>query len=172
MSELPDPYSSLPLSDDELKTVAKIAINWAHADTIIGHALVKVYSIDIDAGWRAAKDLIHSLEMARKINLLFSLKKENAIPATADFYLTELKYAQDNFKTVRNVLFHGTIIADDKGNWSGNSPRGPKFDAKELSLALEQSRYAGLIANRLLLAVHGFPLPTTSLERPPKQLPQ
>jgi hypothetical protein len=175
MSELPDPYKNLPLSDDELKTIARIAINWAHADSVIGNALSAAYRLDPPISQRAtsvAKDLIHPLEMGRKISLLISLRKANRIPDTAELFLTELKYAQDNFKTVRNVLSHGMIMSDAAGNWSGISGKGPMFDADELPLALEQSKYVALMANRVFFAVARIPIPATSFERPPRQLPR
>jgi hypothetical protein len=164
MPLLPDPYPQL-LTDEELRSVAWITINWAYADAFVSLILEHLYNIAGDT----AKELIHSLEMPRKIDRLMNLNARGKIPKGADFFLRELKYAHDNFKRIRNVFSHGMILADEHGNWSALSPKGPKADPKELALALEQSKYTGLVANRLVAAVFGQSLPPLP-ERPLAQL--
>jgi hypothetical protein len=168
MPELPDPYGKMFLSDEELRTVARIVINWAHADSVLGLVLEGLYRIRGES----ASDLIHSLEMSRKIDLLIRFKKRRKLADRAHRFLAELKYAHDNYKQIRNLFSHGMILADDAGNWTAMSFKGQKADPKELALALEQSKYAGLMANRILMALGGLQMPATSFERPPARLPQ
>jgi hypothetical protein len=42
---LPDPYAKIVLSDDELRTISRIVINWGHAESAIGIALTRIYNL-------------------------------------------------------------------------------------------------------------------------------
>jgi molybdate transport repressor ModE-like protein len=161
MSVLPDPYK-FELSDDELRTLAKITLNWGHAESAIGLALVNLCRIDQET----AKLLIQPLTVSRKIDLLLKLSQDGKISDAARHFVSELKYARDNFKEVRNIYSHGLVMSAEDGSRSVVTPKGQVFNLEELMLALEQSKYVGLAANRVLFAVLGMPIPEPWPERP------
>ncbi len=134
------------LSDDELKTLALITLNWATAEFLISTFLAQLYEIS----GLAARDLVYGQDFKRKVEFLGSLSKAGKLNPKQNKLLSELNYAFSNFKNDRNVYAHGiTVTNTDSGGRRALTLTGKEANPDELPLAWEQSKYVLLVATHM-----------------------
>lgn len=160
MSKLP--HQEFNLSDGEVRTIGLITLYWGTAEFVVGEAIAAATNVDRDV----ARMLIHPLNFAQKIRHMGDLRAAGKLPNGADVYVEELKFAQGNFKSGRNIFSHSMLFAGHDGSRRMTTARGQEADPDDLPLLLEQSKYAALVAGRLMSVLIGggpfSPLP----ERP------
>jgi hypothetical protein len=139
------------LSDDELKTLAQVTLNWGMAEIMVGTTLAWLY----DLKGAQATDLVNGMSFYRKIELMEKLSKAGKLSKSAINLLGDLKFAFNNFKDDRNVFSHGMTCVGPDGTRTAVTATGKTADPDKLPLALEQSKYVLFVANRLLSAATG-----------------
>ncbi len=154
------------LTPEQGLKIATIIANWAMIDNEIGHLIQRLSGIS-DA--RDGADLVHVIDLKRKIDLLNARRKRGHLPQGMDTLVIELVYVAENYRNDRNMLAHAVITAtpDRAVAWSQSKLKA--ISLGELDEMLSESHYATWVAHSLLLVELGVtpdPLPP----RPPARL--
>jgi len=98
--------------------VGQITVNWAAADHILGRVLEDViYHLgEGEAAREVGADLIHGINMRRKLDLIKRHRRRLPDENEIDTIMSELKSACEKEKVFRNMLAHGILLFDPDGN--------------------------------------------------------
>jgi len=149
--------------------VGQITVNWAAADHILGRVLEDViYHLgEGEAAREVGADLIHGINMRRKLDLIKRHRRRLPDENEIDTIMSELKSACEKEKVFRNMLAHGILLFDPDGNGVFYSPtKKEPMAVTELPRAVEFSRYAARLSKRLWVWSHGAVPPDPWPEKP------
>lgn len=153
------PQSDFNLSDGELKAIALITLNWAHAEAVLGVILSQIMPLDHEI----SKIIIHPLDGTKKIKYLLDLVAKIPSLSINKHLIDEIKFAFSNYRDERNIYNHGLILSGDDGSRMAVSLKGRESSIGELSQALEKSKFALSVTARLAHAINfgesAHPLP-------------
>jgi hypothetical protein len=166
-----EPFYDLGMTDDQLKTIGMISLNWSIVDREITEILQSFYSF---TNWQDVVDLVAVLDFDKKLHLCQKKLEQNQKPlgyANADWssvcqLLDHLRKSAAKFRNGRNHVIHGTVV-----HFFGNV-RDPvilshkktlTIELTELPKIFEQSAYLTHVMAHLSAVLYGHkslePLP-------------
>jgi hypothetical protein len=175
-----EPLFDLGMTDEQLKTVGIISLNWSLVERDVTDILRDFYAFRDE---KDATDLVAILDLDKKLNLLEKKMKRDPKPsgypnadwAKASDFLSCLRKSYEEFREGRNHVIHGTVVRffgniNDPVIWS-HKKRVAK-ELSELPKILDQSTYLTYLMAHLSSALYGsmlqVPLPDKPGEPPQK----
>lgn len=166
-----EPLFDLGMTDDQLKTIGIISLNWAIVEREITDILRDFYALKDE---NDAIELVTILDLDKKLNLLQKKMMRypkprgylNADWAKASDFLGRLRKSAEKFRDGRNHIIHGSVVrffgnVQDPVIWSHTKRR--RMDLSELPKIVDQSTYLTYLMAHLSSALYGsmlqVPLP-------------
>jgi hypothetical protein len=166
-----EPFYDLGMTDDQLKAIGMISLNWSTVEREITDILHSFYSFPDE---KDAIDLVAVLDFDKKLGLCIKKIKRNPKPsgyANADWnkvsqMLDHLRKSVADFKPGRNQVIHGTVVRffgniKDPVLWSNKKRHS--IELTELPKILDQSSYLTHAMAHVAGALYGWgpqkPLP-------------
>jgi hypothetical protein len=159
-----EPFYDLGMTDDQLKTIGMISLNWSIVEREITEILQSFYSF---TNWQDGVELVAVLDFDKKIGI--STKKIDRDPkpsgyANADWNkvsqtLDHLRTCAHKFRPGRNHIVHGTVVRffgniNDPVLWSHKKRN--TIELTELPKILEQSSYLTHAMAHVAGALYGW----------------
>lgn len=156
------------LTAEQALKIATVSLDWAMVDSVLGHMLADLSGIK---NLQHAAELVHVLDLKKKIELLNGRKKRGELPAAAAPLVSEMVFVANNYRSGRNMLAHGTYAGapdDPQGAIFWSQSKLKMLPVSELDAILAEARYAAHVAHHLMLAIIAPGFPATPLPaRPP-----
>jgi hypothetical protein len=166
-----EPFYDLGMTDDQLKTIGMISLNWSIVEREITEILLSFYSF---TNWQDGVELVAVLDFDKKLSLCKTKIDRDPKPsgyANADWNkasqtLEHLRKSAEKFRPGRNQVIHGTVVRFF-GNVRDPVLRSNKkrvtIELTELPKILEQSSYLTHAMAHMAGALYGWghqePLP-------------
>jgi hypothetical protein len=159
-----EPFYDLGMTNDQLKTIGMISLNWSMAEREITDILHSFYSFRDE---QDAIDLVAVLDFNKKLALCKKKIDRNTKPSgylNADWKkvsqaLDHLQKIAGDFKPGRNRVIHGTVVRffgniKDPVLWSSKNRN--TIELTELPKILEQSSYLTHAMAHVAGALYGW----------------
>lgn len=120
--------------------IARISLNWGTVENFAGAILADIYGLVGEA----ASDLVHVIDLRKKIDLIVKGHRSGKIPQDAVEYVKALEYCNKHYRKNRNIVAHGLFDLVGEANEVGlrSFHREQSLSLSDLGIVLEQSRYA------------------------------
>lgn len=157
------PLFDLGMTDEQLKTIGTISLNWATVEREITDILRDFYALKDE---NDAIELITILDLDKKLHLLQKKMTRDSKPSgylNADWskasdFLSRLRKSAEKFREGRNHIIHGSVVrffgnVQDPVIWSHTKRRGK--DLSELPKIVDQSTYLTNLMAHLSSSLYG-----------------
>lgn len=139
------------LTDDQIKTIGLITLNWGNAETLIAfcalprHMTERENENSISYPRTPSRDELMRASLGQSIKRLRSMISRGEFPVVASAVIDQLDSANKTLKPYRNALCHGITFKDIIAN-----PDGTEISSGDLDKALKHSNYVGMLAVALM----------------------
>jgi hypothetical protein len=137
-------------SPEQAMKIAIVSLNWSAVDHTLGTMIAAHSGIHPVAH---IAELIHVVDLKKKIDIINVRQKRGEFPAVAAPLVKEMVFIGENYRNDRNMLAHGMLFDDGEGGILFSASKTKWLSMRELDGIVDESNYAGHVAQALSAAV-------------------
>jgi hypothetical protein len=160
------PMWEFELTPEQAMKIALVSVNWAMVDNQIGHLIEFLSGI---TDHKVGAELIHVIDLKRKIDILDSRRKRGAMPPNTDGLVKELVFAGNTYRPDRNMLVHGVPMKSATGPVIWSQAKMKSLDFTDLDDLVSEAHYAAHVTHHLMMACNGVTQSGGPPPRPPER---
>jgi len=146
------PMWEFQITPEQGQKIALVSANWAIVDYELGHLISTLAGV---SDTKDGADLVHILDLKKKIDLIESRRKDGRLRAEAAEMSREMRWVAEHYRPDRNMLAHGIIAGEAQIVWSHSKQK--ILDLGHLDALVSEAQYAAHVAHRLLMLGLGAP---------------